>query len=172
MAETAVPDVLTHYYDAARGPFRSLTALPPDDADRLQAQIVAEARGCQPADAGYLASAVGAAHRRHSWQGGERGHRTTHRGHVRLDADVVRRPACLGVPLARVDPAVVSLTYGDHFVRYPDSKPWRGQMRLGELPDLTARFGLPDRMRTGRLAGPLHRRRCGATRHARLDLLE
>ena len=41
----SIPDVLTHYYEAARGPFRSLTALEPGEADRIQAHIRASGQG-------------------------------------------------------------------------------------------------------------------------------
>jgi hypothetical protein len=34
-----IPDFLTHYYEASRGPFRSLTALDPAEADRLQEML-------------------------------------------------------------------------------------------------------------------------------------
>jgi hypothetical protein len=153
MAETAVPDVLTHYYDAARGPFRSLTALPPDDANRLQAQIVAEARGfASQRTPDYLAvrrELEQRIRRLFVAKGGCPERDTPHYfivGTCDWMLTWYERPACLGVPLASVDPAVVSLTYGDSFpaMRYPDGKPWRGQVyTLGELPDLIARFGLP-----------------------------
>ena len=168
MAETAVPDVLTHYYDAARGPFRSLTALPPDDANRLQAQIVAEARGfASQRTPDYLAvrrELEQRIRRLFVAKGGCPEQDTPHYfivGTCDWMLTWYERPACLGVPLASVDPAVVSLTYGDSFpaMRYPDGKPWRGQVyTLGAARPHSAVRAAAD-LECGRVVwpGPLHR---------------
>ena len=52
----------------------------------------------------------------------------------------------LRVLLAVFRPEVVSFTYGDTFpaMRYPDGKPYRGQVyTLAELPELVRLYGLP-----------------------------
>jgi hypothetical protein len=39
MADSSVPDFLTHYYERACGPFRSFSMLAPEEADALQAAL-------------------------------------------------------------------------------------------------------------------------------------
>ncbi len=68
------------------------------------------------------------------------------------------REGCeIRIPLAQVDPASVSFTYGDTFpaMRYEDGKPYRKQVyTLAELPGLVRDYGLPqDWNREGKL-GP------------------
>ncbi len=39
MTETAGPDFLTHYYEAVKGPFRSLSMMAPEEAEGIMARI-------------------------------------------------------------------------------------------------------------------------------------
>jgi hypothetical protein len=59
--------------------------------------------------------------------------------------------------LADIDPAVVSFTYGDLFpaMRYADGQAHSGHVfSLGELPELIARYGLPQLVNPDGAAGP------------------
>ncbi len=164
MAEAGVPDVLTHYYDAARGPFRSLTALPLDEADRLQAQIAAQGHAfASQRPAGYLAVRRDLEQRIRQLFAARGGcpERATPHYFIVGACDWLltwyEQPACLSLPITEVDPAVVSLTYGDSFpaMRVQDGKPWRGQVyTLRDLPGLVARFGLPQQWNADGARGP------------------
>lgn len=68
-----------------------------------------------------------------------------------------REGRALRVPLADLDPATVSFTYGDTFpaMRYGDGKPYRGQVYiLGALPALVAEHGLPQTRNPDGALGP------------------
>ncbi len=153
MTADRLPDFLSHYYEAAQGPFRSLSTLPPQEAERVLEGI--RQRGETFASrraADYLTIRRGLEERVRALfiaRGG---------------APVLARPhylilgACpwllswyrdgreLRVPLECFDPAIVSFTYGDTFpaMRYNDGRPYRDQIyTLAELPALVREFGLP-----------------------------
>ncbi|MBN1563796.1 MAG: hypothetical protein JXA10_08150 [Anaerolineae bacterium] len=148
-----IPDFLTHYYDAARGPFRNLSTLAPDAAERLQATIRASGRGfASQRNPDYLAIRRALERKIRALfieKGGQPQRDTPH--YMILGACAwVKSWYVAGcevrVPLDQFDPAQVSLTYGDSFpaMRYGDGKPWRGQVyTLAELPDLVQRYDLP-----------------------------
>lgn len=164
MAEQSIPDVLTHYYDAARGPFRSLTALPVAEGDRLQAQIAAQGRVFASQRApDYLAVRRDLEQRIRQLfvaKGGCPERDTPHYfivGACDWLLTWYEQPAWISVPVAEVDPAVVSLTFGDSFpaMRFQDGKPWRGHVyTLRDLPDLVVRFGLPQQWNADGALGP------------------
>ncbi len=149
----AVPDFLAHYYEAARGPFRSLSTLAHDDAERLLDGIRASgATFASRRASDYLAIRRELETRIRMLfvaRGGQPQRDTPH--YLILGAcPWVKTWYADGrevrVPLADCDPAVVSLTYGDSFpaMRFQDGKPTRGQVyTLADLPDLVARYGLP-----------------------------
>lgn len=149
----AVPDFLTHYFDAARGPLRSLTALSAQDADRIQAQICAEAECfASQRSPDYLAIRREIEARIRELfivKGGQPERSTPHYFVVGACEWVLSWYAdgrALRVPLNALDPQTVSLTYGDSFpaMRYQDGSPWRGQVyTLAELPALVQEYGLP-----------------------------
>ncbi|MBN2472200.1 MAG: hypothetical protein JXN59_15865 [Anaerolineae bacterium] len=159
-----LPDFLSHYYEAACGPFRSLSDLPPEEADRVQAALCQRgttfagrrspdylsirrdletrvrglfvARGGRPERARPHYLILGACPWVKTWY---------------LDGRELR------IPLARFDPAIVSFTYGDTFpaMRYGDGKPTRGQVyTLAELPALVAEHGLPQDWNADGRGGP------------------
>lgn len=150
---TAVPDYLTHYYEAADGPLRSLTHLPLEQAEEIQARIRREARrfaSQRPAD--YLAvrreleQHIRALFIR---QGGQPRLARPHY-YILGECDWVLswyvEGRALRLPLAEVNPLAVSFTYGDSFpaMRYQDGKPYRGKVyTLADLPALVAQYGLP-----------------------------
>lgn len=145
--------VLTHYYDAARGPLRSLTALSPGEADAIQARIRASGQGfASQRAADYLAIRRELEARIRALfveRGGSPERNTPHYFIVGTCDWVLSWYAegrALSLPISDFDAATVSLTYGDSFpaMRYHVPQPWRGQVyTLAELPDLVARFGLP-----------------------------
>jgi hypothetical protein len=150
---TTIPDVLTHYYDAARGPFRSLSTLSPDEAERIQAAICELGRGfASKRNSDYLAIRCELEQKIRALfitKGGQPERETPH--YMILGAcEWVKtwyvEGCVVSVPLDRFDPAQVSLTYGDSFpaMRYGDGKPWRGCVyTLAELPELARLYGLP-----------------------------
>lgn len=158
-----IPDFLTHYYERSTGPFRSLSELPAGQAETELERI--RERG------DVFASRRAPDYMRVRFELEERirGLFQAKGGHPRLPRpryfvlgscdwcrSWYREAAEVRLPLARVDAAVVSFTYGDSFpaMRYPDGKATRGQVyTLAELPALVAEFGLPqDWNPEGRLA--------------------
>lgn len=150
---TPIPTVLTHYYEAARGPFRSLTALPPAEADALQAQLRADGQGfASHRTEDYLAIRRELETRIRAMfvaRGGSPERATPHYFIVGT-CDWVQswyaEDRALSLPITDFDAATVSLTYGDSFpaMHYHVSQSWRGQVyTLNDLPELVHRFGLP-----------------------------
>lgn len=148
-----LPTFLAHYYEAERGPFRSLTALPNAEADRIQALLCESGQGfASQRTPDYLAT------RRELEQqirdlfiakGGQPLRPTPHYMILGACAWVESWYATGGeirVLLDQFDPATVSFTYGDSFpaMRYGDGSPWRGQVyTLSELPTVIEAYGLP-----------------------------
>ncbi len=159
-----LPDFLSHYYEAANGPFRNLSDLPPDEAERLQASL-------------RTAGNVFASKRADDYLTIRRDLET------RVREAFIRRGGCprrarphymilgacpwllswyregqeLRVPLSAFDPAIVSFTYGDTFpaMRYQDGKATRGQIyTLADLPTLVEQFGLPQEENADGKLGP------------------
>jgi len=159
-----LPAFLSHYYEAAHGPFRSLTRLAPDEGERLQAALRRRGEAFASRRApDYLAI-------RRELEARVRALFVARGGRPRLaQPHYMILGACrwvlgwyvdgreLRIPLAAFDPAVVSFTYGDTFpaMRYQDGKATRGQVYLlDELPDLVARFGLPQDVNPDGALGP------------------
>jgi hypothetical protein len=150
---TPIPSTLTHYYDATRGPLRSLTALPPDEGETIQAQLRASGLGfASQRDADYLVirRELEARIRALFVSRGGLPQRATPHYFIVGTCDWVlswyAEGRALSLPIIDFDTATVSLTYGDSFpaMRYHVPQPWRGQVyTLAELPDLVLRFGLP-----------------------------
>jgi hypothetical protein len=164
MPSSSIPDFLSHYYEAAHGPFRNLSDLPPAEAEAIMDRI-RRAGGvfASRRAADYLAirrDLEDQVRRRFVAKGGRP---------RRLRPHYMILGACpwllnwyqagreLRIPLAAFDPAVVSFTYGDTFpaMRYPDGKPYRGQVyTLAELPGLVAAYGLPQAWNADGQGGP------------------
>jgi hypothetical protein len=147
------PASLFHYYEAANGPFRSLSTLNPEEADALMDRIRQEGAIFASQRAGdYLAI------RRDLEQkirrllidkGGQPQRDTPHYlilGECPWLTTWYLDGRAVTLPLAVCDPQTISFTYGDSFpaMRFGDGKPYRGQVyRLHELPDLIRQYGLP-----------------------------
>jgi len=158
-----VPDFLSHYYEAANGPFRNLSDLSHDQAKKLLDQ---------PRPAGVTFASKRAAdyltiRRRLEEQVRDR---FIARGGKpeRLSPHYMILGACpwvkswyqdgreLRIPLASFDPSIVSFTYGDTFpaMRYEDGKPYPKQVyTLADLPAVVREYGSPQEWNsTGALA--------------------
>jgi hypothetical protein len=159
-----VPQVLSHYYEKSSGPFHNLSDLPPDQAEQVLAAIRAGGIGfaSQRSD-DYLTVRNGLearVRRLFIEKGGQP--KRLHPHSMILGTSTWLKSWYqdgeeLCIPLAQFSPKNVSFTYGDLFpaMRYPDGKPYRGQVYLmSELEQLIQQFGLPqDRNPDGHL-GP------------------
>ena len=162
--QSAVPDVLCHYYEAARGPFRSLSDMPLAEAEALlegvrRAGVVFASKRAPD----YLSVRRQLEQRIRALfvAKGGRPRRDTPHYMVLGTCDWLKRwyqdGRELSIPLNQFDPATVSLTYGDSFpaMRFQDGKPYRGQVyRLDELPELIQQFGLPQDWNADGKLGP------------------
>lgn len=161
---SSLPDFLSHYYEAAIGPFVNLSDLPPAEAEALQSQLRQQNETfAGKRDTGYLAIRRKLETRVRQLFCRKGGRPVRQRPHYMILG------ACpwletwytdgreLRIPLARFSADIISFTYGDTFpaMRYQDGKPYRGQVfTLDELPALVKSFGLPqDRNPNGAL-GP------------------
>ena len=164
LREVACPDFLSHYYEAARGPFRSLSDMPAEEAERILERIRREGlifASKRPADYLTIRREMEARIRELFIQKGGRPQRDT------------PHSMCLGacawllawyqegreirVPLAAFNPLTVSFTYGDCFpaMRYQDGKPYRGQVyTLEEIPEVVRLYGLPQEWNKDGKLGP------------------
>lgn len=164
MTAVLLPDFLTHYYEAADGPFRNLSDLPAEQAEALLDRIRQAGRGFAARRRGdYLAIRHALEEEiRHKFilKGGAPDRARPH--YMILGADPwllawYPNGRELRIPLAAFDPLSVSFTYGDSFpaLRVQDGKPYRGQVyRLDELPGLVAQYGLPQVWNPRGEAGP------------------
>jgi hypothetical protein len=160
----ACPDYITHYYEAARGPFRNLSDLTASEADyildalRRQGDVLASKRS-----ADYLR--IRCELEEHVRQlfiakGGKP---------IRLRPHYYVLGSCswllswytqgceLKIPLAEFDSDQISFTYGDTFpaMRVQDGKPYRRQVYvLDELADVIQRYGLPQEWNADGARGP------------------
>jgi hypothetical protein len=158
----SLPDFLSHYYEAAHGPFCNLSDLPLAEAimDRIRqaGQVFASRRA-----ADYLAvrcDLEDQVRQRFIAKGGRPRRPRPH--YMILGAcpwllSWYRDGRELRIPLAAFDPAVISFTYGDTFpaMRFADGKPYRGQVyTLAELSGLAATYGLPQAWNADGQGGP------------------
>ncbi|MBI5959626.1 MAG: hypothetical protein HY866_12870 [Chloroflexi bacterium] len=161
---TPLPNFLSHYYETARGPFRNLSTLPPEQAEQVLEHIRRAGAGfASKRAADYLAIRRDLEQRIRALfitKGGQPRRDTPHYMIVGT-CDWVKTwyeyGADVRVPLAEFDPAAVSLTYGDSFpaMRYADGKPYRGQVyTLDDLPDLVRQYGLPQVWNSDGKSGP------------------
>ena len=157
-----LPEVVTHNYDPARGPFRNLCALPQVEAERILDEI--RASGTRRIKAGYL-------RRRHAVEDWLISERRRKLGPTPLERPIYfflgdfadgldrSRPASLVLPLAALPSAILTFTYPDSMASLPLSrdehhrvhrKEHHGQvLTLSEIREVVARFGLPgDRWKT------------------------
>jgi hypothetical protein len=150
---TMVPDFLSHYYEAAAGPFSNLSMLPPEQAERILEGIRQRGDRFASQRAGdYLQVRRGLeelVRKRFIERGGKPKLARPH--YMILGAC----PWLLGwyadgrglrIPLKAFCADTLSFTYGDTFpaMRLKDGKPYRGQVYvLSELEEVVGLYGLP-----------------------------
>ena len=148
-----MPDFLSHYYEAGRGPFRNLSDLPPDEAEvileniRQKGDVFASKRVKD-----YLDIRRGLEDKVRELFIKKGGKPQRQRPHYMILGDCSWLQKWyldgqeLRIPLASFQPEIVSFTYGDTFpaMRHQDGKPYREQIyTLDELPELVRLYGLP-----------------------------
>jgi hypothetical protein len=164
MSAAPVPDYLTHYYEAVRGPFVNLSDLSEPAAETVLEQIRKEGgtfASVRAAD--YLSIRRELEERVRTAFIARGGQPRRMRPHYLILGSCdwllswYRQGRELRIPLAELAADVVSFTYGDTFpaMRYPDGKAHRGQVyTLQELPELVQRFGLPQVTNPDGSSGP------------------
>ncbi len=161
---SSIPTVLSHYYEAANGPFRSLSDLPRDEAEHVLAAIRQSGKGfaSQRKD-GYLTvrDAVETRVRQLFIAKGGAPKRQHPHSMVLGESAWIKQWYADGrelqIPLAHFSPQIVSFTYGDIFpaMRYQDGKAYRGQVyTLHELEALIGQYGLPQEWNADGHFGP------------------
>ena len=164
MDDGICPAFITHYFEAAQGPFKSLSDLDPAEAESVLGKIRQE-------------GVVFASRRNRDYL---EIRRALERKIRQLLIDKGGQPRCLrphyfilgscdwvkswyrdgrqvAIPLDRVEPGAISFTYGDSFpaMRYQDGKPYRGQVyRMDELPGIIRKYGLPQEWNSEGKLGP------------------
>jgi hypothetical protein len=158
------PDFLSHYYEAARGPYRNLSHLAVLEAEGILAEIretgevFAAARSVD-----YLTVRRDLEDRVRALFMAKGGRPLLARPHYMvlgacpwlLDWYVDGRE--LRIPFSAFEHDRVSFTYGDTFpaMRLQDGKPYRGQVfTFDELPELIAVYGLPQEWNCDGSGGP------------------
>jgi hypothetical protein len=158
-----IPDYLSHYYEADRGPFVSLSNLPPEEAELIQEQIRREGKVfASQRKADYLQIRRELEDQVRALFITKGGRPVCQRPHYMILGscpwllDWYQAGCELRIPLSKFDPGRVSFTYGDTFpaMRFRDGKPYRGQVyRLDEIPALVETYGMPQEWnRDGSLA--------------------
>jgi hypothetical protein len=159
-----LPDFLTHYYEAAEGPFRSLTTLPPHEAETILERIRRqEDRFAARRAPDYLTI-------RYDLEQQIRALFIEHKGCPRRDhphyfilgecpwlKSWYNHGCEVRIPINAFSPNAVSFTYGDSFpaMRYKDGKPYRGQVyTLAQLPEIVQTYGLPQIWNSDGHGGP------------------
>jgi hypothetical protein len=159
-----IPDFLSHYYEARRGPFLNLSDLPLEEAEVLLQRIRQEGvifASKRAAD--YIKIRRGLEEQVRELFVAKGGKPRRARPHYMILGSCPWVESwyvegCeLRIPLVDFDPAIVSFTYGDTFpaMRFQDGKPYRGQVyTLNELPDLVRGHGLPQEWNAQGQHGP------------------
>lgn len=161
---TGVPSTLSHYYESAIGPFRSLTRLSPTEAAGILRSL--KERGdvfASQRQSDYLAirrELEATVRQKFIAKGGNPSLQQPHYMIVGT-CDWLKRWYREGreirIPLTEFRADMVSFTYGDTFpaMRYRDGKPYRGQVYcLDELPGLVQKYGLPQEWNRDGQHGP------------------
>lgn len=148
-----MPDFLSHYFEADQGPFRSLSDMSLEDAERVLEGIRREgAIFASKRAPDYLTIRRELELRIRGLfvaKGGQPRRETPHYfilGTCPWVQTWYQDGREVRLALAKIDPAIVSFTVGDSFpaMRYQDGKPYRGQVyTLAELPEAIRLYGLP-----------------------------
>lgn len=148
-----LPNFLTHYYEAACGPFLNLSDLSLEEAEIVQQRIRLEnnrfASRRQPE---YLLIRRGLENRIRGLFIAKGGQPRRERPHYMIVGPCPWVQAWYAegrearIPFASFSPSAVSFTYGDSFpaMHMKDGRPYRAQVyTLAELHEVVAQYGLP-----------------------------
>ena len=159
-----IPDYLSHYYEASKGPFVNLSDLAPDEAEKVLQRIKEQGDTfASHRSADYLAlrrDLENQVRRKFMAKGGVPQCLRPHYmivGSCSWAKSWYRDGRELAIPLSKFDPAIISFTYGDTFpaMRYEDGKPYRKQVyTLAELPVLIDIYRLPQEWNPEGKLGP------------------
>lgn len=159
-----LPTYLSHYYDCTQPPFRSLSTLPPEEAEAALAAIRQRGAGFasqRKPDYLTIRRDLEAAVRALFADKGGQPQRESPHYMVVGSCDWLKSWYALGcelrIALDQFDPLHVSFTYGDSFpaMRYEDGKPYRKQVyTLAELPAIVQSYGLPQNWNADGAHGP------------------
>lgn len=155
---------LYHYYEAEHGPFRSLSGLSEEEAERVMRELKRQGAafaGKRPDD--YMTVRRQLEQKARDLfirKGGQPAKPYPH--YMTLgECDWIRQwyvdGRQLQVRLDEVDPLAISFTYGDLFptMRYADSKPYRQQVYVKrEMMELIGQYGWPQRWNADGANGP------------------
>ena len=155
---------LYHYHDATVGPFYSLSSLNDQEAEEILSRLRAEGVTFAAQRAPDYWPVRRALERRIRTLFEEQGGRPirAHPHYMVLGPCPwlrawYRDGRVIKLPLASVDPDVVSFTYGDSFpaLRVQDGKPYRGRVyRRHDLPSLISTYGWPQQWNATGALGP------------------
>lgn len=150
-----LPNVITHNYDPARGPFRNICTLAADEAERILDEI--RKTGRRRLKPNYL-------QRRFATEGWLYEERTRKLGKPRLAHPIYcflgdfhgideSRPRSIRLPLAAFSQEAITFTYPDSMTSLPlatlvehhnDRKPYHGHVfTLDEIAAVVSEYGLP-----------------------------
>ncbi len=159
-----VPNMLSHYYEKANGPFRNLSDLPREQAELIMATIRKAGNSfASKRTSDYLAVREELEIRVRQLFIEKGGHPKRLRPHSMILSQSAwlkswyQNGQEICIPLANFAPDSVSFTYGDLFpaMRYQDGKSYRRQVYLmSELERLIRQFGLPQDWNADGLLGP------------------
>jgi hypothetical protein len=153
MEKVASPEMITHYYEASQGPFRSLSDLSLEEAESILQRIRQESivfASKRSIDYLVIRKSVEEQIRQLFIEKGGQPKRLRPHYFILGRCDWLKSWYCDGrevqILLKMVNPNVISFTYGDSFpaMRYLDGKPYRGRVYiLMELSELIRQYGLP-----------------------------
>jgi hypothetical protein len=159
-----IPDFLSHYYDAATGPFVNLSDMPVKTAEmHLERIRQAGKTFASQRSADYLTIRRELEERVREQFLQKGGRPLRERPHYMILGSCkwllswYERGCELRIPLKQFLPEIVSFTYGDTFpaMRSNDGKLHRGKVYcLNELESLVLQFGLPQRCNVDGKHGP------------------
>ncbi|MGG1556075.1 hypothetical protein [Paenibacillus ferrarius] len=157
-------DFLYHYFDDSLGPFRNLSDLEPEEAERVLDEIRVQQKGfASKRSLDYLTirrSLEKRARELFMQKGGKP---------IRIHPQYMTVGECpwllewfekgkaLRIPITAFDSLTLSFTYGDLFptMRYQDGKKYRGQVyTLNEIGQIINEFGLPQEWNSQGKDGP------------------
>ena len=162
--DVVCPNFLSHYYEAATGPFVNLSDLPFDVAEQVMEHIRQEGNIFASKRSGdYLTIRRGLEDRVRDLFIKKGGKPTRKRPHYMIVGscpwllDWYEEGRELRIRLSAFTREMVSFTYGDTFpaMRYQDGKPYREQVyTLDELPEIIRVYGLPQNWNADGSGGP------------------